>query len=1034
MGRTSTTLINLIIVSGALAITPMVAWGQSAPVTPELISEMHFRCVGPAVTGGRIHDVEALPDDPSTIYVATASGGLWKSSNKGTTWKPIFDDQPVSTFGDLAIAASDPDIIWAGTGEQNNRQSTSWGNGVYRSLDGGETWSHRGLVETRHIGRVVIHPENPEVVYVAALGNLWKASTERGVFKTTDGGQSWSKVLYVDELTGMVDLVMDPSNPAVLYAAAYQRLRRTWGFNGGGPGSGIYKTTDGGQTWRELTAGIPEGDKGRIGLTIAQTNPRLLYAIIQHAKEGGVYRSEDGGRTWTKVNDLNPRPMYYSHISVDPTDENRVYVLGVELYMSEDGGHVFRQLPTRPTYDVGVHSDHHTLWIDPTNPEHFYLAGDAGLHETWDRGETYSHLNNFPIGQFYAVGVDMREPYFIYGGMQDTHSWMGPSATRWWIGILNDDWRQIGFGDGMYHQPDPTNHRYVYSNAQNGNLTRLDTETGDILNIRPYPPEKEKPYRFDWVTPSLISHHNSKKVYFGGNRLFITKDRGVSWQRTEDLSRQIERDSLYLMGVQGAEKMLSKNDGNASFGEITTIAESALNAKVIWVGTDDGNLQVSRDGGKTWTEVSRNIKQLPDGSYVSRVIASRKGAGTAYAAFDAHRDGDFAPYVFKTADFGQNWTGLTNGLPPEGSVNVIMEHLENSDLLFLGTEHALFISTTGGEHWIPFESNLPTTLYDDLTVHPRDNDLIVGTHGRSIWVLDDLAPLVEWSPGIAGSPAHLFSIRPATMFQYWKATSYRGQGAYAGENPPFGALISYHLAAPADSVEVVIRRVNGSVIRRLQGAASAGIIHRISWDLRHEPPPYRREEEEKEGLVKLEHILPKLPRPVEPQGPFVAPGTYTVMLKAGDVSTRRTVRVQGDPRLPLSKKQWRAREDFLLDVLWLQRQVWESTEQADLLKATFTQHKDSVNAIEDLSEEILAGAQAAADTAQARAKRIRSLRGDIYGLAGEFNGRATRQGSLYPPTDTHVMRKTILEAKLATEMEGIKELEIRESELPRSVE
>ncbi len=1028
MGRTTTILIDLIMMYGIFGVTPIIAFGQSAAVTSELISDLHFRCIGPAVTGGRIHDVEALPDDPSTIYVATASGGLWKSTNKGTTWRPIFDDQPISTFGDLAIAASNSDIIWAGTGEQNNRQSTSWGNGVYRSIDGGETWTHKGLVETRHIGRVLIHPDDPEIVYVAALGNLWKASPERGVFKTTDGGQEWNKVLYIDQLTGVVDLVMDPSDPGTLYAAAYQRLRRTWGFNGGGPGCGIYKTTDGGQSWQELTAGIPEGDKGRIGLAIAQSNPRLLYAIIQHAKEGGIYRSEDGGNKWTKVNDLNPRPMYYSHIFVDPTDENRVYVLGVEFYMSADGGHLFRQMPTRPVYDVGVHSDHHTLWINPTNPEHFYLAGDAGLHETWDRGETYNHLNNFPIGQFYAVGVDMREPYVIYGGMQDTHSWLGPSATRWWIGILNDDWRQIGFGDGMYHQPDPTNYRFVYSNSQNGNLTRLDAETGDILDIRPYPPGDEKPYRFDWMTPSLISRHNPKTIYFGGNRLFISRDRGISWQRTEDLSRQIERDSLYLIGVQGAEEMLSKNDGTANFGEIVTIAESALNARILWVGTDDGNLQVSKDGGKTWMEVSQNIEQVPEGTYVSRVIASVKGPGAAYVTFDAHRDGDWAPYVFKTVDFGQKWTKITDGLPQDGSVNVIIEHSENPDLLFLGTEHALFISTTAGEHWTQFESNLPTTLYDDLTIHPRDNDLIVGTHGRSIWILDNLAPLVEWTSEVVSSPAYLFSIRPATMFQYWKATSYRGQGAYAGENPPFGALISYYLAEPTDSIEVVIRAADKTVVRRLKEPASAGIIHRINWDLRHEPPPYRREEEEKEGLVKSENILPHETHPTEPRGPFVSPGKYTVTLKAGNERAMQTVRVQGDPQMPISKNQWRVREKFLLDVLRLQRQAWESTERAESLKETFTQHRDSLNTIDGLSEEVLEHAQTAADTAQARAKRIRSLRGRIYRLAGEFNGRSTRQGSLYPPTETHRMRKSQLEAKLLLEVAGIKELEAWEQE------
>lgn len=1029
MRKTISILIYLtIIISVTDAAIPSAAQARTAPETSALHNELRFRCIGPAVTGGRIHDVEALPDDPSTIYVATASGGLWKSTNKGTTWESIFDDQPVSTFGDLAIAPSDPNVIWAGTGEQNNRQSTSWGNGVYLSTDGGKTWTHKGLVETRHIGRVRVHPRNPDIAYVAALGNLWKASSARGVFKTTNGGQKWDKVLYVDSLTGVVDLVMDPSAPNTLYAATYQRLRRTWGFNGGGPGSGIYKTTNGGRSWQELTSGIPEGDKGRIGLALAQTNARVLYATIQHANESGIYRSVNGGMTWTKVNDLNPRPMYYSHIYVDPTDENCVYVLGVEFYMSEDGGHTFRQMPTRPVYDVGVHSDHHTLWIDPANTEHFYLAGDAGLHETWDRGETYNHLNNFPIGQFYAIGVDMRKPYFVYGGMQDTHSWLGPSATRRWIGIVNDDWWQIGFGDGMYHQPDPTNHRFVYSNAQNGNLTRLDAETGDILDIRPYPPGGEKAYRFDWVTPSLISQHNPKTIYFGGNRLFISQDRGISWKRTDDLTRQIERDSLYLMGGQGAEKMLSKNDGTSSYGEIVTIAESPLRSKVLWVGTDDGNVQVSQNGGKSWTEVSRNIKGVPDGTYVSRIISSATMPGAAYVAFDAHRDGDWAPYVFKTTDFGQTWTSLTDGLPPDGSVNVIIEHPDNPDLLFLGTEHALFVSTTAGERWVRFGSNLPTTLYDDLKIHPRENDLIVGTHGRSIWILDDLTPLVEWSADVATARAHLFSIRPAKVFQYWKATSYRGQGAYAGENPPFGALISYYLAEPVDSVQIVIQGKDKEVVRRLQGPGSAGIIHRVGWDLRHKPPLYKRREQERKGLVKSKGILPKLPRPTEPQGPFVSPGSYTVTLKAGDARATQTVSVQGDPRMPISKKQWLKREAFLLEVLQLQRQAWEGTERAGAFKNTLALRRDSLSTVDDLPQKVLERAQTRADTAQVRERRLRSLREEIYRLAGKFNGNATRQGSLYPPTETQKLRKVQLEAKLLLEVEGLKELEAWERE------
>jgi photosystem II stability/assembly factor-like uncharacterized protein len=952
-----------------------------AAVTQSPFDSLRFRPIGPAVMGGRIHDVEGVPQNPAIVYVATASGGLWKSTNKGTTWTPIFDDQPVSTFGDVAIAPSNPDIVWAGTGEQNNRQSTSWGNGVYRSADGGKTWTHLGLEETRHIGRVRVHTRDADVAYVAALGNLWAPGPDRGVYKTTDAGRTWTKVLFVDTLTGVVDLAMDPSNPDVLYAAAYQRLRRAWGFNGGGPGSGIYKTTDGGRTWRQLTKGIPAGDKGRIGLALATSRPRVLNAIIEHASEGGVYRTEDGGGTWTKVNTLNPRPIYYSHIFIDPNDHQRVYVLGVSYYKSDNGGRTFRRMPSAPTYDVGTKGDFHALWIDPKNSDHFFLGSDGGLHETWDQGETFTRINNLPIGQFYAIGVDMRRPYWIYGGMQDNHSWVGPSATRAWEGIIHDDWQQIGFGDGMYHAVDPTNHRYVYSNEQNGELQRVDPETGDRLDLKPYAPAGEPPYRWDWVTPSLVSQHDPKVVYFGGNRLFISRDRGLTWERTDDLTRQIDRDTLPLMGVRGSERMLSKNDGEQTYSEITTIAESPLDSGILWVGTDDGNVQVSRDGGRTWTEVS------PMRTYVSRVIASGAGPGVAYATLDAHRDDDFRPHVFRTDDFGRSWTRLVQGLPPSGSANVIREHPKNGNLLFLGTEHALFVSTDRGREWRRLKANLPTTLYDDLLIHSRDNDLVAATHGRSLWILDDLAPLVEWSPENAQHPLHLFSVRPAMTFNYWKTTSYRGQGAYAGENPPVGAILSYHLARPADSVRVTITNAAARVVRRFSAPGAAGVVHRVTWDLRHEPPPAFVPDSAEGGPEGPAAIGPPAPlaHPVAARGPFVSPGRYTAKLEAAGAAATGSFEVRGDTLMPLGDQQWREREEFLLSVLEDQRRAVNAALRARSLP----------------------------DSLKPLRMRVNQVRRDLDRLAGEFNGRGTRQGSLYPPTSTHRQRHGALQAVLA---------------------
>ncbi|MDH5643124.1 MAG: hypothetical protein OEY63_02900 [Gemmatimonadota bacterium] len=940
-----------------LSFSAQAAVAQNTSITEQQLSELHFRQPGPAVSGGRIHDVEALPDDPSTIYVAAASGGIWKTTNKGTTWTPIFDDQPTSSMGDIAISRSNSNVLYVGTGGQNNRQSTSWGNGVYKSTDAGETWTHLGLVETRHIGRVRIHHTNPDIAFVAALGNLWRESEDRGVYRTTDGGGTWEKVLFIDEFTGAVDLVMDPNDSDVLYAATYQRQRRTWGFNGGGPGSGIYKTTDGGNTWTELTNGIPSGDKGRIGLAIAETNGQVINATIEHAGEAGIYRSENGGESWTRVNDLNQRPMYYSHLFIDPTNENRLYKLATTFYKSEDGGRTMEVMPSRQTYDVGVHSDFHTLWINPNDPEHFYLAGDGGLHESWDGGMTYIRLNNIPISQFYSFGLDNRDPYYIYGGLQDNHSFMGPSATRRWIGIVNDDWQQIGFGDGMYHQPDPTNHRYVYGNAQNGNIVRLDSETGDLLDVRPYPPAGEEQYRWDWVTPILISAHDPSTVYFGGNRLLISHNRGDSWERTPDLTKQVDRDTLEIMGVRGADIALSRNDGTSYYGEIVTIAESPLDPAILWVGADDGNIQVSRDGGETWNEVSGNISGAPYGTYVSRVIASRANLGAAFVTLDAHRDGDFRPYVYGTEDFGATWTELTNGLPEDGSVNVIREHPDNTNLLFLGTEHALFVSTNRGQHWTRFMPNLPTTLYDEIVIHPRENDLVLGTHGRSFWILDDVTPLVEWNGQVASSGAHLFSIRDAVIKMFWKDTSYRGQGAYAGENPPDGAILSF-TSNNSGHGTIEITNAAGNTVRTLDVEVHAGNIERVVWDLRYDAPTtiqFGGGGEEPEGL----------PHPVGPRGHHVSPGTYTATLSVGRAQTSQDFVVRGDPERLVTDAQYRERETFLNEVHAL---------------------------LSELAE------RGGNDPA------LRRLRMQISGIYSELNGGGVRQGSLYPPTTTQRVR------------------------------
>ena len=907
----------------------------------------------------------------------------------------MFDDQAVSTFGDMAISLSNPDVIYAGSGEQQNRQSTSWGNGVYKSTDQGETWRSIGLEKTYHIARVIIHPENPNIVFVAALGNLWNSSKDRGVYQTTDGGKNWKKVLYIDDMTGVVDMAMDKNNPNILYAATYQRMRKAWGFNGGGPGSGIYKTTDGGKTWNELTGGLPPGDKGRIGLAASKTRSNIIYATIEHADSSGFYRSGNGGRTWKRVNKLNPRPMYYSHIFVDPNNDDIVYMLATEFYRTKDAGKTFYQMPTRPTYDVGVHSDHHTLWINPNNSNHFFLAGDAGLHESWDGGVAYNRLNNIPIGQFYGIGADMEVPYNIYGGMQDNHSWMGPSATRHWLGILADDWKQVGFGDGMYQQPDPES-SMLYNAAQNGNIIRVDRKTGNMQGIKPFPSDSNEKYRFDWVTPLAISKHSSKKVFLGGNRLFISDNSGDSWERTKDLSTSTNRDSLTIMGVLGADIKLSKNDGTSSYGEIISISESPLWHRVIWVGTDDGNIQVSRDGGEKWEEVSGNITGIPAGSYVSRVLSSIRDRGSAYVTFDRHREGDWKPYVYRTEDYGKTWVPLTRGLP-SGSVNVIAEHPDNPDVLFLGTEHAVYLSVNAGSDWTKFKSNLPTTLYDDLLIHPREKDLVLGTHGRSFWVLDDTSPLAEWST-VYNKPVHVFSVRAATLFHYWKDTSYRAQEEWAGENPPYGAIISYLVNSDVDSVTITVKRRKNQIIRTYRQPVVKGSIQRLAWDLKYPPPSSQQNESKTEGLQKPkpEDILPKPAHPLDPQGPSVSPGLYSVTIAAGNETSTQPIRVNPDPKLNLKVGDYRQQEKFLVKLMVIYENAYAMNENLKIK-------------IKEL-EEILDKDDEKLINVKDQQKQVNTIRTGATRLASELKGGGVRQGSFFPPTKTHLDRLLRLQA------------------------
>ncbi len=860
-------------------------------VPENLLDRWEWRCIGPANMGGRIDDFAVVEGNTDIIYAATASGGLWKTVNNGVTWEPLFDGQSTSSIGDVTVAPSSPDIVWVGTGEPNNRQSSSWGDGVYKSEDAGRTWKNLGLRDSHHIGRIVIHPQNPDIVYVAALGRLWGPNKERGLFRTTDGGRTWVNTKFIDENTGFVDVAIDLENPSTLYAAAYQRRRTAYGFNGGGPGSGLYKTTDGGDTWVRLTNGLPEGTTGRIGLDVWRQNPSIVYAVIEH-KEGGIFRTEDKGATWKRMSTTNPRPMYYSKIRLDPNNDQRIWVLGASMYFSEDGGKTFRTDSVRE-----IHGDYHAMWINPADSGHMIVGSDGGIHISYDRGRTWDFVNSLPIAQFYEVGFDMRRPYFVYGGLQDNGSWGGPSATWTSLGITNDDWIRIGGGDGFYTRVDPDDHNTIYAESQDGYLFRFDLRSGESKSIRPEPADEKETYRFNWNSPILVSPHDSRKVLYGGNKLFVSRDRGDNWEETVDLTTQTDREKLPIMGVVPDDTTLSRNDGVAHYGTITTITESPLREGVLYAGTDDGLVQVSRDDGKSWKNSTPPASLVPAGTYVSRLEASRFHEGRVYATFDGHRGNDFKPYVLASENFGANWRSLSPGLPEFGTVSVVREDLRNPDLLFIGTERGACFTLDRGVSWVPIKGNLPVVPVDDIAIHPQENDLIFGTHGRSVWILDDMTPLSQITTDTLAAKSHLFDIRPALIFNPYSNKGNTGHKFFIGPNPPRGALISYYLKEGGqEEAKITIADPQGNTVREFKGAKEAG-LHRLNWDLRY--PPVSGED----GREVRRFSLP---------APHVLPGEYRVTLQAGGLETVKTVKVEGDPRIEVSDADRRAQHDALM--------------------------------------------------------------------------------------------------------------------------
>ncbi|MCH7945825.1 MAG: hypothetical protein IIC73_07410, partial [Armatimonadetes bacterium] len=665
----------------ALAVSSAVfAQGPAERVSSlaQFLDVLQPRELGPSVMGGRISGIAVYEKEPRIFYVASASGGLWKTENAGITLRPVFYKEAVVALGAVAVDQNDPDLVWVGTGEQNSRNSSSWGGGVYMSKDGGETWTYKGLKETKHISKVIIHPEDSDTVYVAALGHLWGENEERGIYKTTDGGESWTKVLYENERSGIIALEMDPQNPDNMLAASWERMRWAYKWASGGPATALYRSTDGGETWTKSMDGIPESDTGRIGISYHRANPKLVVATISKAvvrdgnertTDGGVYKSTDGGKSWKKMNDLNPRPFYFSLPYYDPIDEDRIYLVATQAYVSTDGGESFN------TMRMSVHVDYHAFWVNPKNSNHILVGNDGGVGQSRDQGRSWEHLNYMRLGQFYAVGVDMRKPYWVYGGLQDNGSWAGPTQTAHG-GVNFSDWYGIGGGDGFYVQVDPEDWRTLYSESQGGRVSRLNQETGARQSVRPRVAQGEPRLRFNWSTPIHISPHNSRTLYVGSQYLHKSINRGDNWQTiSPDLTTNDESKQSPRAGVT------PEDSGAERHTTITSISESEIASGLIWVGTDDGNVQLTQDGGETWTLLNDNIPNNPE-YWVSRVEASHHDLGTAYVTYTGYRNDDFRPFVYKTTDYGETWTSITANLP-NGPVNVIREHHVNPDLLFV---------------------------------------------------------------------------------------------------------------------------------------------------------------------------------------------------------------------------------------------------------------------------------------------------------------------------------------------------------------
>ncbi len=1000
------------LVLALFAAGPMAQSGSGAGASQtDALKRLSWRNIGPTAQAGRVPVFVGLPGDINTLYVAGAVGGIFKSTNGGVTWAPIFDDKPVTSIGAMAIAPTDPNVIYVGTGEGNPRNDASIGDGIYKSIDAGEHWTNVGLPDSEKIARLVIDPRNADVVYACALGREWGPNEERGLFKTIDGGRNWKKILYKNDLTGCSDVDIDPTNANIVYAGMWTFRRWAWFTDSGGGETAVYKSFDGGATWTRLSGpdanrGLPKGLMDRIGIAVSRSSPNVAYVVSETKDEGELWRTDDAGATWRMVSadpNINFRPFYYADIRVDPQNPNTVYALAGSLYKSEDGGRNFARIGN------ATHGDHQAMWIDPANPNRILLGDDGGFQISYDAGLTFDILNNIPFTQFYNVAYDLQTPYHLCGGLQDNGTWCGPSQTPGAPGTPRSAWQNVGGGDGFFGVPDLKDPHLVYSDLQGGVISLTDRRTGASWGINPYPggigssgqwmaPQK---YRFNWNAPIVLAPQDPKTVYYGGNVLFRTRNYGHSW---EIISPDLTTDDKAKQQSSGG-KIVTDNTAAEFHCTIISIGPSPADPNVIWVGTDDGNVQVTRDGGKTWTNTAKALAGLAPNAWINKVEASHVDAGKAYVSASHWQDGDYAPYFYKTADYGKTWTKITNGLPARGWSHVIREDPKVKDLLYAGTEFGLYASWDAGATWVSIRNNIPATAVRDIAIHPRDNDIIVATHGRGIYILDDAAPLQQIATAMK-SDAYLFPIRPAIRWAGGGGSFRSNPRDWLAPNPAAGAWINLYLrTAPSGPVTITIADKAGKTVRTIRARGEAG-LNRFVWNLRYDMPGQRAAEAGGRG---------EAPAGVGggrggggSQGPAVNPGDYAVKVAVGGRELTGTCAVRLDPQVQASPADLDAQLQGAFAALALQTRMTAVMERVDSLvtqltaveaqlarqqpapayRAQVTKTLDAVKAYRD--------DKLARPTAGLGYRQYPRLREDVSSLVGYFSRgvRAPNEGEL----------------------------------------